>query len=65
MNRTNELLKEFEELCKFVREIHGDDTVCRYCEYDCVEPMECPGVETDECFKLEEEFKKKYLGETE
>lgn len=38
-------------------------------EYDCgtvgEEPMECPGFETDECFKLKEEFKKKYLGETE
>ena len=28
MSKTNELLKEFEELCKFVREVHGDDTVC-------------------------------------
>lgn len=69
MNKTNELLKEFEELCKFVREVHSDDTVCGYCEYDCgavgEEPMECPGFETDECFKLKEEFKKKYLGETE
>lgn len=69
MSKTSDLLKEFEELCKFVREVHCDDTVCGYCEYDCgtvgEEPMECPGFETDECFKLKEEFKKKYLGETE
>lgn len=69
MNKTSDLLKELEELCKFVREIHGDDTVCGYCEYDCgtvgEEPMECPGFETNECFKLKEEFKKRYLGETE
>ena len=53
MSKTSDLLKEFEELCKFVREVHGDDTVCGYCEYDCgtvgEEPMECPGFETDEC----------------
>lgn len=69
MSKTNELLKEFEELCKFVREIHGDDTVCGYCEYDGgtvgEEPMECQGFETDECFKLKEEFKKRYMGGTE
>ena len=69
MNKTSELLKEFEELCKYVREVHCDDTVCGYCEYDCgtvgEEPMECPGFETDECFKLKEEFKKRYMGETE
>lgn len=64
MSKTNELLKEFEELCKFVREVHSDDTVCGYCEYDCgtvgEEPMECPGFESNECFVLKESLRKQY-----
>lgn len=58
----NDLLKEFEELCKMVREMRGDDTVCGYCEYDGYnyggEPVECPGFESNECFVLKKSFRK-------
>lgn len=60
----NDLLNELEELCKMVREIHGDDTVCGYCEYDAgfigEEPVECPGFESNECFVLKKSFCKEY-----
>ena len=60
----NDLLNELEELCKMVREIHGDDTVCGYCEYDAgyigEEPAECPGFESNECFVLKKSFRKEY-----
>ena len=55
------LLKDFEALCKYVRECTGDDIVCGLCEYDAgtvgEEPMECPGFDSNECFKLKESFK--------
>ena len=60
----NDLLNELEELCKYVREIHGDDTVCGYCEYDAgsigEEPVECPGFESNECFVLKNSIRKEY-----
>lgn len=58
------LLKDFEELCKYVRECTGDDIVCGLCEYDAgtvgEEPMECPGFESNECFVLKESLRKQY-----
>lgn len=58
------LLKDFEELCKYVRECTGDDIVCGFCEYDAgtvgEEPMECPGFESNECFVLKESLRKQY-----
>lgn len=58
------LLKDFEALCKYVRECTGDDIVCGLCEYDAgtvgEEPMECPGFETNECFVLKESLRKQY-----
>lgn len=58
-----ELLKEFEELCKYIRESTGGDLVCGYCEYDdrtiSGEHAECPGFETDECFKLKESIRRR------
>ena len=60
----NDLLNELEELCKYVREIHGDDTVCGYCEYDAgyigEGPVECPGFVSNECFVLKKSFRKEY-----
>ena len=58
------LLKDFEALCKYVRECTGDDIVCGFCEYDAgtvgEEPMECPGFESNECFVLKESLRKQY-----
>ena len=58
------VLKDFEELCKYVRECTGDDIVCGLCEYDAgtvgEEPMECPGFESNECFVLKESLRKQY-----
>ena len=58
------LLKDFEALCKYVRECTGDDIVCGLCEYDAAtvggEPMECPGFESNECFVLKESLRKQY-----
>ena len=58
------LLKDFEALCKYVRECTGDDIVCGLSEYDAgtvgEEPMECPGFESNECFVLKESLRKQY-----
>ena len=58
------LLEEFEELCKYIREVTGGDLVCGLCEYDAgtvgEEPMECPGFNSNECFKLKESFKQRF-----
>lgn len=60
------LLKEFENLCKYIREVTGSDLVCGLCEYDAgtvgEEPMECPGFDSNECFKLKESFKQRFPG---
>lgn len=57
------LLEVIQEICADQRERHGDDSVCGLCEYDGPSWMECPGFETDECFKLSERFKRKYIQE--
>ena len=58
------LLKDFEALCKYVRECTGDDIVCGLCEYDAgtvgEEQIECPGFESNECFVLKESLRKQY-----
>ena len=58
------LLEEFENLCKYIREVTGSDMVCGLCEYDAgtvgEEPMECPGFESNECFVLKESLRKYY-----
>ena len=58
------LLKDFEALCKYVRECTGDDIVCGLCEYDAgtvgEEPIDCPGFESNECFVLKESLRKQY-----
>ena len=58
------LLEEFEDLCKYIREVTGSDLVCGLCEYDAgtvgEEPMECPGFDSNECFKLKESFKQRF-----
>ena len=58
------LLEEFEDLCKYIREVTGGDLVCGLCEYDAgtvgEEPMECPGFDSNECFVLKESLRKQY-----
>lgn len=66
--KIEELLGIIQEICEGQRERHGDDSVCGLCEYDADHGLdgyanECPGFETDECFKLSEEFKRKYIEE--
>ena len=60
------LLEEFEDLCKYIREVTGGDLVCGLCEYDAgtvgEEPMECPGFDSNECFKLKESCKQMFPG---
>lgn len=60
------LLEEFEDLCKYIREVTGSDLVCGLCEYDAgtvgEEPIECPGFDSNECFKLKESFKQRFPG---
>lgn len=58
------LLEEFEDLCKYIREVTGSDLVCGLCEYDAgtvgEEPIECPGFESNECFVLKDSVRKAY-----
>ena len=61
------LVNEFEEILSHIREREVDDSVCGLCEYDgayigqsgdwC---NECPGFEKDDCFKLNEKFRKEW-----
>ena len=67
-SKIKELLEEIETICQDVRERYGQEDVCGLCEYDGAYigqsgdwMNECPGFETDECFKLSESFKAKYL----
>lgn len=55
-----------QELCFSVREAHGDTDVCGLCEYDGAYMTEsgdwaneCPGFESNECFKLSNEISEK------
>ena len=66
------LLQTIEEICRDVRETYGGEDMCGLCEYDGAYlgvsgdwMNECPGFETDECFKLSERFKAKYIGKEE
>lgn len=64
------LVNEFEEILSHIREREVNDSVCGLCEYDgayvgasgdwC---NECPGFDKDDCFKLSDERRKKWLSE--
>lgn len=63
-----ELLDTIQEICDYQRQRHGDDSVCGLCEYDADHGLdgyanECPGYETEECFVLSEQFKRRFLEE--
>lgn len=62
------LIGVIDETCKDLRESSGDDSVCGLCEYDGATigengdwMNECPGFETDSCFKLRQSFIDKYI----
>lgn len=64
----NKFIDGLEEIFADLRERHGDDSVCGLCEYDgayigqsgdwC---NECPGFEKEDCFKLSDECKKRWI----
>lgn len=64
----NEIINKFEQILRDIRESKVDDSVCGLCEYDgayigqsgnwC---NECPGFDKDDCFKLSDEYKKRWL----
>ena len=56
------LCNELEGIFADIRIKEVDDCVCGLCEYDCDHGIdgsafECPGFETDECFKLADEIR--------
>ena len=64
----NGIIDRFERILRDIRESNRDESVCGMCEYDgayigqsgdwC---NECPGFEKDDCFKLSEKCKKRWL----
>ena len=68
MDAVNSLIDRFERILSDIRESRVDDSVCGLCEYDgaymgqsgdwC---NECPGFDKDDCFKLSDECRKRWL----
>jgi len=66
----NGMIDRFERILADIRESKGDDSVCGMCEYDgaymgqsgdwC---NECPGFDKDDCFKLSDKCRKRWMGE--
>ena len=64
------MIDRFEWILADIRETKCDDSVCGMCEYDgayigqsgdwC---NECPGFDKDDCFKLSDECRKRWMGE--
>jgi hypothetical protein len=64
----NGLIDRFEQILRDIREANGDDSVCGMCEYDgayigqsgdwC---NECPGFDKEDCFKLSDKCRKRWL----
>ena len=64
----NGIINRFEQILRDIRESKVDDSVCGMCEYDgaymgqsgdwC---NECPGFDKDDCFKLSDECRKRWL----
>ncbi len=60
------VVNEMEEIFAHIRERNCDDSVCGLCEYDADHGLdgyanECPGFEKDDCFKLNEKYRKEWL----
>lgn len=70
LDAVNSLIDRFERILSDIRESRVDDSVCGLCEYDgaymgqsgdwC---NECPGFDKDDCFKLSDETRKKWIEE--
>ena len=68
IDAVNSLIDRFERLLSDIRESRVDDSVCGLCEYDgafigqsgdwC---NECPGFDKDDCFKLSDGCRKRWL----
>ena len=68
IDAVNSLIDRFERILSDIRESRVDDSVCGLCEYDgaymglsgdwC---NECPGFDKDDCFKLSDECRKRWL----
>lgn len=66
----NGMIDRFERILADIRESKGDDSVCGMCEYDgaymgqsgdwC---NECPGFDKDDCFKLSDKCRKRWIGD--
>ena len=66
----NDPISRQERILADIRETKGDDSVCGMCEYDgayigqsgdwC---NECPGFDKDDCFKLSDECRKRWMGD--
>lgn len=66
----NNLIARFEGILRDIRESKGDDSVCGMCEYDgayigqsgdwC---NECPGFEKNDCFRLSDKCRKRWMDE--
>ena len=64
----NGIINRFEQILRDIRESKVDDSVCGMCEYDgaymgqsgdwC---NECPGFDKDDCFKLSDKCRKRWL----
>ena len=64
------MIDRFERILADIRETKCDDSVCGMCEYDgayigqsgdwC---NECPGFYKDDCFKLSDECRKRWMGD--
>ena len=68
IDAVNGLIDRFEQILRDIREANGDDSACGMCEYDgayigqsgdwC---NECPGFDKEDCFKLSDECRKRWL----
>ena len=59
------LVDRFENVLSEIREINGDDTVCKWCEYNGAYIGEsgnwdnvCTGFDSENCFKLKDSYRK-------
>ena len=64
----NGIINRFEQILRDIRESKVDDSVCGMCEYDGAFVgqsgdwyNECPGFEKNDCFKLSDECRKRWL----
>lgn len=65
-DKLKRVVNEMEEIFANIREKNCDDSVCGLCEYDADHGLdgyanECPGFEKDDCFKLNEKYRKEWL----